>query len=362
MLNVASCLPHLVQITLYNCRRCRNLPSFGQLPFLKVLKLDYLSSLEFINDTIVGSFSFFPSLEVLSLYELPLLKEWTREAVLGNMDRVSSLSFPLLTRLEIHGCASLVSMPFTPSLEELRITYICEKLLCSMTMVAEHGGQMTKLAPSLPIFPLSTLKTLSICFCEDLVYLPDGFQHLTSLQDLLITQCHKLVQLPEEGLRGLCSLRYLHFNFCSSLTSLSRGIKYLTALKKLEIFNCPTFDWLEEEDGFQGLVSLQHLDISVLPKVVRLPYGLQELKALQVLSISCDNLVKLPEWIGNLTSLQKLRIAGCHSLGSLPDTFCSLTTLKELEITFCDILSERCRKEGGTEWSKIAHIPKIDIL
>ena len=39
----------------------------------------------------------------------------------------------------------------------------------------------------------------------------------------------------------------------------------------------------------------------------------------------------------------------------------SLTTLKTLEIFDCAYLSERCRREKGEDWPKIAHVMDITI-
>lgn len=388
--NMAACLPNLVQITIDKCRKCQQLPSFGQLPFLKVLELKNLSSIDFIHnstiepsssssssslvcgsrDNLVGGMriqSFFPSLEELYLYELPLFKEWRREVVMddGDIDSAAHfLSFPCLSTLYIQRCASLTSIPLHPCLKQLQITYTCEKLLQSMTKLIETDCRIPRLASSVPFTPLSTLKTLSICFCEDLICLPEeGLRNLNSLQELKIMHCHNLVYLPEDGLRGLTSLQLLEIRFCNSLTSLSCGMKYLTALQELNISNCHAFNWLDEDDGFQGLVSLQSLDISMLSKLVRLPYGLQHVRTIQRLYIThCQDLVTLPGWIGYFTSLKKLNIGGCKNLETLPDTISCLTALRELDIINCDLLSERCQKEGGTEWYKIAHIPNVHIM
>ncbi|THG12763.1 hypothetical protein TEA_022384 [Camellia sinensis var. sinensis] len=288
--------------------------------------------------------SFFPALESLLLYDLPLLKEWPREVVMAN-DHGEIEPAPPTTIFIIF------SSPF-------------EKLLQSLTVQTEASRQITEVANSGPSFPLCTLQTLHICFCEDLVSsLELGLRNLTSLRDLQIIHCHNLVQLPEEGLRGLVSLQSLQINSCNSLTSLFQGTQDVTNLQKLEVLTCEAFDWPDEDDGLQGLVNLRSLEISMLPKLTCLPQGLQHLTTLQVLSIlHCYSLVSLPQWMGNLTSLAKLYIGACHKLESLPNTMRHLTMLKQVDIIHCELLSERCQKEGGTEWPKIAHIPKICVL
>ncbi|KAI8026872.1 putative disease resistance protein RPP1 [Camellia lanceoleosa] len=350
---------------------------------MKFLKLQSLSALEYIDNNCIGSSSvantasgaavgtpsssrsnlmsaatrgsFFPALEKLLLDGLPLLKEWPREVVMANDHGEiapapqQSSSFPRLTSLEIDHCSSLVSMPLLSSLEELTMRHVSEKLLQSMTVQTELDRQITEAATSGPSYPLCTLQTLHIWFCEDLVSsLELGLRNLTSLRDLQIIDCHKLVQLPEEGLRCLVSLQSLQINSCSCLTSLSRGIQHLTTLQKLEVLQCGAFDWSNEDDGLLGLVNLQSLYISMLPKLTCLPHGLQHLTTLQVLSISfCDGLVTLPEWMGNLVSLAKLYIRRCHKLESLPDSLRCLTMLKQVDIIHCELLSQRCQREGS---------------
>ncbi|KAA8515664.1 hypothetical protein F0562_018725 [Nyssa sinensis] len=401
MVNMVSSVPNLVEITLAECRKCQHLPWFGQLSLLKSLYFGSLISLEYIHNNSVQSSSsdsssslrgnvvnvakegpFFPSLKQLVLFNLALLKEWSREVVIANDDmkivpapqKVSLLSFPRLTYLEIFDCSSLETVPLLPSLEELIMRAVSGKLLQSMTRVIETDS-------SIPSSPLPSLKSLTIKFCDDLVSL-SGLENLTSLQHLSIINCPKLAHLPEAGLRGLTSLQSLDVFECNSLTSisLSRDLtslqsldvskcksltsislsQDLAALQKLEISSCSALNWSDKDDDMKVLRSLQSLSISRLPRV---PHWLQHLTTLQVLKISsCDDFVTLPEWIGNLASLRSLHIDFCEKLESLPDTMRCLTALEELNIQYCVILSERCRRERGTEWPKIAHIPKIRII
>ncbi|CAL5391647.1 unnamed protein product [Camellia sinensis] len=70
----------------------------------------------------------------------------------------------------------------------------------------------------------------------------------------------------------------------------------------------------------------------------------------------------MPEWLGNLTSLQSLYIFYCRKIPSLPDGFERLTNLQTLTIMGCGPeLLRRCQKEKGEDWYKIAKIPKIDL-
>ena len=146
--------------------------------------------------------------------------------------------------------------------------------------------------------PLSKLKSIRLCYIED------------------------LETLPEDWLKNLTSLEYLNIRSCNRLNSLSPGIQHLTALQNLYLQYCPELELANDEDGmqWQGLKSLLSLTFSFLPKLVSLPLGLQHATTLQRLKISyCENLTAIPEWIHNCTSLQKLEIDECSSLTSLPE-------------------------------------------
>ncbi|KAK9290666.1 hypothetical protein L1049_008839 [Liquidambar formosana] len=232
---------------------------------------------------------------------------------------------------------------------------------------------------------LLNLQTLILHGCERLQDLPRHVEKLISLRFLNLTS--QLVCLPEKGLQGLTSLRFLWLYRCNGLTSLSEGIQHLTSLRRLIIQDCPSLtslpsgmkhlialeslkiadcqelNLLEAED-MQGLRSLQSLLIKGLPKLVALPRGLQQSAAtLRYLRIeNCSSLTTLTESLQNLTSLLKLKILECPNLLSLPEGMLRLTALRQLLIGGCPHLSRRCNKETGEDWSKISHIPWIDIF
>ena len=66
----------------------------------------------------------------------------------------------------------------------------------------------------------------------------------------------------------------------------------------------------------------------------------------------------LPEWLGNLSSLQNLDLIRCENLMYMA-TVQRLTKLTILQISNCPKLTERCAEGTGAEWSNIAHIPLI---
>ncbi|KAJ0047948.1 hypothetical protein Pint_16958 [Pistacia integerrima] len=99
----------------------------------------------------------------------------------------------------------------------------------------------------------------------------------------------------------------------------------------------------------QGLTNLRRLVLQVCP-LTSLPYSIKYLKAIRDVDLpqlilqgsantlqcimiqSCLNLVELPEWLQNLTSLQTLEILNCPMLSCLPEGVQRLTDLrKQLE-------------------------------
>jgi Leucine-rich repeat (LRR) protein len=134
----------------------------------------------------------------------------------------------------------------------------------------------------------------------------------------------------------------------------------------------------EEMEAFPAgvLNSIQHLNLSGSlkslwiygwDKLKSVPHQLQHLTALTILCIRDFNGEEfeeaLPEWLGNLSSLQSLYIYDCKNLKYMPSSTAiqRLSKLKTLYIRECPHLKENCRKEKGSEWPKISHIPKIYI-
>ena len=69
------------------------------------------------------------------------------------------------------------------------------------------------------------------------------------------------------------------------------------------------------------------------------------------------NSTSLPDWLGDMTSLQELSIVNCWELRSLPSSIQRLTNLSHLIILGCPHLEKRCKRETGEDWQFINHIP-----
>ncbi|XP_061366093.1 putative disease resistance protein RGA3 [Gastrolobium bilobum] len=321
-----SFLEGLVDVTLFDCNNCQRLPPFGKFPHLKSLYLYGMKDLKYIDDDSynVVEEKAFPSLNILSLSNLPNVESLMRDEGVE--------MFPRLSKLRISEVPNL-KLPCIPSVESL------------------YYGSLAD-ATSFPegiLRNLRSLNTLRIKGLYKLKALPDELGSLSALQQLDISYCPELECFPEHVLQGLTSLRSLHIWFCEKLKSLSEGVGHLTCLESLEILRCP--ELVSLPSNMNQLIALRR----VMIKGSTLPEGLERIPSLQSLYVRGDHgLVSLPDWLGDITSLQELVIVGCTELRSLPNSFQHLTNLHTLYIEGSPNLEKRCERGTGEDWQNIA--------
>ena len=136
---------------------------------------------------------------------------------------------------------------------------------------------------------LISLRELSIKRCDELRFLPSrGIQHLISLQSLSISYCDKLVMLNSEddGMQwqALGSLISLDFTGIPKLLSLPDGLQHVTTLQRLQIWYCPNLKALPVWIG--NLTSLQRLSVRYCPNLTSLPQEIRDLTSLRFLEIT----------------------------------------------------------------------------
>ncbi|XVE80816.1 hypothetical protein DITRI_Ditri15bG0010900 [Diplodiscus trichospermus] len=273
-------LPNLVFLKLINCKECTNISCLGKLRNLKTLEIDGMEKVKFIyNSNITNidnwgsdeAITLFPSLRIISLENMSSLKEWVQGVDLGTEGREDVVLFPLLEVLVVLSYPKLKSVPI-----ERRF---------------------------------NSLQAFHVRYCDELSNLKDGLSASKVLKRLRVLRCHGLISVPKD-IRELCSLVFLEITFCSKLTTIPEEIfGRLTNLKELriEFFSKE----LEEFPGLNSIhllhASLEYLYLFGWKNLKSLPLQIQHLAALKSLVICIfDGLEALPEWLGNLSSLEKL--------------------------------------------------------
>ncbi|XP_064992441.1 putative disease resistance protein At3g14460 [Musa acuminata AAA Group] len=265
-------LPNLERLVLMDMVALEELPSLGQLPSLKVLRIERMPAVKKVGYGFFGSRDqdkCFPSLEKLQFRDMPELEEWSWPD--------GRQLFPCLRILEIVQCPRLKRLPPLPPLETLRLDEV------GLTEVAGlregiHGGGSCITA---------SLSSLEISQCPNLRNLEEGLlsHSFPNIGDIAILECAELVWLPV------------------------REFKELTSLKKLSIRSCPKLLSMTRDEDID----------------IPLPPSIEEL-----VLFDCGNLRKLlPGCLHNLTSLTRLEIGDCRCIESLPAT--SLLHLKRLQ-------------------------------
>ncbi|KAB2594874.1 disease resistance RPP13-like protein 1 [Pyrus ussuriensis x Pyrus communis] len=412
-----SCFPRLEVLTLCNCPKLRgNLPD--RLPCLRNLTVSNCGVLhERATRTrwipwslIVNTESLRRSLRTLTINGCPGLSSLLETESLSSLWRLKVQIFSSTNYLQPHfsnclgelilvNCASLLSFPrngLPTSLTFLRIQN-CRRLeFLSHEMMAKLKSlrylELFKSCDSLRSFPLGVfpeLSNLSIRGSKNLESLAIGEgaddENLTHLDRLVIGNCPNPVSFPHGGL-PTPKLAHFIVRGCENLKLLPDRIHSLTALQELRIYGLPNVESFAEGGlppnlqsfaiggceklrpsveywGLQRLVSLrtfrirssEHLLETVLKEQL-LPTTLHTLQIYEMRSLKSLE----GKGLQHLTCLQELEISWCYSLEFLPNEGLP-ASLSFLSIKKCPSLSKRCQEKTGEEWSKIAHIPCIQI-
>ncbi|KAM4097710.1 hypothetical protein ACJW30_07G022300 [Castanea mollissima] len=252
-----SFLTNLVDLNIDDCKKCQYLPPLYQLPTLRKLGIWHMDGLEYMtdgdmNDEISAS-TFFPSLEILNLFDCRNLKGWWRSVDKGNeattTSTISSSSstnhyhqhmpyFPRLSYFHFSDCPEMTCMPLFPNLEEaLKLNNSSWKALEETIEMNNRGGRASS-------FPSSSSSSS---------FSPP----LSKLKVLMLTL--ELESLPEEWFKNLTSLEGLYFLSCPNLTSLPEGMSHLTSLQRLGIMDCPKLKQRCEKENGEDWDKISHI-------------------------------------------------------------------------------------------------------
>ncbi|XP_015882919.3 putative disease resistance protein RGA1 [Ziziphus jujuba] len=307
--NWFSSLNNLVKFSLRNCK-CRHLPPLSHLSSLKVLILDQMTDLKCISNKYennhpssssasAAAAAFFPSLEELRLTELPNLEEWWG----GDNSlkaTVSSLpSFPRLSKLMIEDCPKLSSMPL--------YTHLKEWLVLDNTSLETFQHIMNPFTSSQ--VPSETNKEWSAASTSSAVFASSS---LSRLQSLCIIGIKKLDISYSDEIKweGLRNLRFLRFDYLPKLNELPEGLQHVTTLQELHIWRCNMKTLPEWIGKFKFLTAL---GISACPYLNSLPEAIKSLSSLMTLEIvDCPIL---------LERCKSENGADWHKIEHIPDLF-----------------------------------------
>ncbi|XP_040376217.1 disease resistance protein RGA2-like [Oryza brachyantha] len=264
-----------------------------------------------------------------------------------------------LENLELWGC---------PQIKSLSISQSTKMEAPHSLASAETTSARAEYLLQIPCSLLRTLKRLIIWACPDLEFygVNEGFRGCTSLVELQIRDCPKLLQLlvrePTDNYLLPISLQYLTMSplpanmqffsadgltrltmlslFCSSYLKCVQ-LQSCTALECLQLIECQQLSVVE---GLQHLSSIRRLDIDMNHDLLALwDHKLQEQGQVGLLPLSLEHLV-ISNLEGSihprflcLPSIMNLRLRDSPDLKSLQLGYC--TALVDLAISGCKTLA-----------------------
>ncbi|XP_057781369.1 putative disease resistance protein RGA1 [Salvia miltiorrhiza] len=326
--------PRLQHLQIIGCEQLMNVPSLGQLPNLKSLRLEALSNLKSINSLFYGMVNkdsriVFPALEKPELRSMPMLAEWAEIEI---WDGSEVEVFPRLQHLEIKNCERLMNVPSLgqlPNLKSLELRWLINVKCINSSFYGMVNKDTRIVFPALEELRLEYMPKLAE-WAE--IEISDGSEVklFPRLQHLTIYKCEQLMSVPS------------HVSSCLEFLWIYKiGVECLPAdwllsnsetLSSLEIDNCPNLReisdrWGEEESEGRSFT------ITYLPKFPRLTFlGIHDcpqLKSvpshvsscLQHLSINGIGVECLPaDWLlSNSETLSHLSIGWCPNLREISD-------------------------------------------
>ncbi|TXG74961.1 hypothetical protein ES288_1Z029000v1 [Gossypium darwinii] len=329
--------------------------------------------------------------EILQLDKIPGVESLE----IANCERLNRLpealhAFPLITRIQLEICPGLVCFAesnFPPALKELRIGN-CVNLQYLVDEKENNNKSMSSNTCLLERLEIANCPSL-IC-CSKLSRLFLNAKLPVMLKQLFIRDCPVLECIAQDFFETTDLESIRHSWNCENFGVLPKCINNFTSLRELKVSYCSA-DISFPEEGFP--TNLTSLAISNAPKIYTslVQWGFKRLTSLHRLFISgegCSRVVSFPEeaigmmlppslteigilrfeklefmcskGLQHLTSLQQLSIYDCPKLASLPEKD-MLLSLERLSIQRCPLLEEGCSRGKGREWSKIVHIPYVEI-
>ncbi|XP_065000761.1 disease resistance protein RGA2-like isoform X2 [Musa acuminata AAA Group] len=305
----------LEEIKLEDIPECEELPCLGQLPSLKVLRIQRMPAVKKVGDGFFGSrdeSKCFPSLEELTFRDMPQWEEWSWAD--------GRQLFPCLRKLQIERCPRLKRMPLLPP--SLKSLSLCEVGATEVVRLwAEIDGSSSSMTVSkLKIYNLEKVELEYIPECEEL-------PSLGQLPSLKVLRIERMAAVKKVG--------YEFFG------SRDQG-KCFPSLEKLKFGDMPEWEEWSWTDGRQLFPCLRKLQIERCPRLKRLPPLPPPLETLEIDEVGLTEVPGLWEGIHGggsciTASLSTLTIRKCPNLRNLEEGLLShsLPNISDIEIAEC---------------------------
>ncbi|KAF8038695.1 hypothetical protein BT93_B1287 [Corymbia citriodora subsp. variegata] len=211
----------------------------------------------------------------------------------------------------------------------------------------------TKLRRTPDLSNFTSLETLILVRCTNLIAIHPSISKLQLLETLNIKGCNSLGELPEE----VCSLQSLKQiimpqNF--QPLKLPERFGNLKSLSSFRLNKNPNIRQLPDSIG--GATNLTHLTLRGCVGIKELPSSIGDLKMLEQLDVSTSGIVALPNSIGNLKKLRVLSL--CRTkIKEIPHTIGGLEMLEGLYANKSWDLTDKNMEEIG----KLSHLKTLNL-
>ncbi|CAN1316403.1 Putative disease resistance RPP13-like protein 1 [Linum perenne] len=293
----------ITSVELRECKHCSSLPPFGQLVSLTSLSIVACDAVVTVGSEFYGSSPMrrdpFISLKTLRIEKMQQWQEW---------NTATDGKLPYLETLVIEGCQQLdmATIPSNQTTYKMHLVddyrdvwlnrcaavrphhleiarFFCQSPVEGMELVTGVSSSLEEIeicrSDSLVYFPLhmfpklktlsirysaslkhlseavdsticreaSSLDSLEVCNCPNLVSFPRGGLLAPNMTQLLLQSCSKLKSLPEERMLP-SSLTSLEISDLHNLKFLNtRCFQQLASLGRLKIKNCPQLQYIRED-------------------------------------------------------------------------------------------------------------------
>ncbi|XP_056854218.1 disease resistance protein TAO1-like [Raphanus sativus] len=181
---------------------------------------------------------------------------------------------------------------------------------------------------------LTDSSSLDLIHYSSLVKLSSSIGNAIKLQNLNLSHCSDLVEIPSSiitnlkshDIYGYSSLVEVPFNIEKVMDSIYINLSYCSSM-------------VEVPSSIENAINIQELNLNDCSSPVEIPFSIGNAFYLQKLNMSyCSRLVKLPSSTGNIVNIEEEDLDHCSGLVERPSPVSNLGRLSELELKECSQL------------------------